>query len=178
MAQPSAAAEVSFPPIVGRPLDPNWTLGILAQYTVLKYFRALLDQRAVVLANQDVEGVHQIRVAARRCRTALQTFRSLWKPQKVRRFQKYLARFADSFGAARDLDVMIIYLGQQLETAEGERAAAYQWLLARNVQCREREQPKLERVLAKLEKDGFAAELVSYFAVAPADLWALEEAVG
>lgn len=158
--------------MVDEPADPAWELGIYAQHTILRLFKALLVQRQVVWDNQEAEGVHQIRVAARRCRTALQTFGSLWDTDKAERYRKYLSRFADTFGVSRDLDVLVIYLREQLAAAQGERATAYQWLLERNLEKRLAQQPRLQKVLLRLEKHGFAREFVEYFATQPVDLWA------
>jgi len=143
-----------------------------AQHTILRLFKALLVQRQVVWDNQEVEGVHQIRVAARRCRTALQTFAPLWNVDKVERYRKYLSRFADAFGVSRDLDVMVIYLREQQAAARGERAEAYRWLLERNIEQRRQEQPRLKKTLLRLEKQGFASEFVNHFAKQPVNLWA------
>lgn len=167
---------IDFPPLLDTPRDPAWPFGVYAQHTVLFHFRELLAQRAVVWDNEEVEGVHQIRVAARRCRTALRTFGSIWEAAEVKRFEKYLSSLADAFGVARDLDVMLVYLRGQLETAQGDEAAAYRWLLARNEQLRYEEQPELERVLLQMEQDGFAQALVAYFATTPVDLWTVEVA--
>lgn len=172
--QPPSFAAVEFPLLLSAEPDPAWELGIYAQFVVLKYFRDLLAQRSVVWDNQDVEGVHRIRVAARRCRTALQTLGALWDAAEVQRFQKYLSRFADTFGVSRDLDVMLIYLREQLATVQGERRAAYSWLLERNAEKRDAEQPKLKRVLLQLENDGFAQALVAYFSRTPVNLWPME----
>jgi CHAD domain-containing protein len=171
-------AEIALPPVVGLPADPDWDLGTYAQHTILTYFRELLAQRRVVWNNEEVEGVHQIRVAARRCRTALQTFEALWEEGEAGRFAKYLARFADTFGVARDLDVLIIYLTEQLNEVSGERRTAYQWLLRRNVALRAQEQQRLEERLRQFEQDGFPSRLVDYFSRRPRDLWALGEADG
>jgi CHAD domain-containing protein len=173
MMQPSFN-EIDFPPLAGQPADPAWSLGLYAQHTILTRFKELLIQRAVVWLNEEVEGVHQIRVAARRCRTALQTFAPLWPDADVRKFLDYLTALADTFGTARDLDVMVIYLREQLAAAEGDAAVAYRWLLARNEQLRLAEQPEIEKVLLKLEEDQFAQALVAYFAAMPVDMWALE----
>jgi CHAD domain-containing protein len=167
-------AEVEFPRLIKMELDPAWALEVAAQHTVLRYFARLLEQRTVVWENEDVEGVHEIRVAARRTRTALQTLGDLWDAQRVRDYQRYLGRFADAFGAARDLDVMVIYLAVQVERAEGERREAFRWLLQRNTARRAEEQPKLEDALLGLEKDGFPAAFVGFFSRQPTDLWALE----
>lgn len=158
--------------MVDEPADPAWDLGTYAQHTILRLFKALLVQRRVVWDNQEVEGVHQIRVAARRCRTALTTFGALWDADEVRRRQKYLSRFADAFGPARDLDVMVIYLGELLDSAAGERRTAYAWLRQRNIERRQAEQPRLERVLRQLEQAGFARDFIDFFSARPVNLWA------
>jgi CHAD domain-containing protein len=164
-------SDFAFPPVVDEPADPAWDLGTYAQHTLLRLFKSLLVQRRVVWDNREVEGVHQIRVSARRCRTALATFGALWDADEVRRRRKYLSRFADAFGRARDLDVMVIYLGELLAAAEGERRTAYAWLLERNVERRRAEQPRLEGVLLELEQDGFPADFIDFFSTQPVNLW-------
>jgi len=162
-----------FPRILNRPLDPVWSLGAGAQYTVLKFFSQLLKQRAVVLKNEDVEGVHQIRVAARRTRTALQTLTDIWDEGMARRSARYLAKFADAFGPARDLDVMIIYLEEKLAGQADDRTAAFKWLLERNRAERQKQQPLLVKAIQRFERDGFARDFVGYFSTTPVDLWLL-----
>jgi CHAD domain-containing protein len=165
--------EPEFPPLVSEPLSPAWDLGVAAQHIVLYHFREVLAQRLVVWGNAELEGVHQIRVAARRTRTALQTLGPLWPEAEVARFEKYLVRFATAFGVARDLDVMILYLEEQLAAAQGERAAAYRWLLERNRHKRQEQQPQLETVLVDMEQSAFPLAFVTYFSRTPCDLWAL-----
>jgi len=164
-------AEVEFPPIVDQPLNPGWDLGVAAQHVVLFHFREVLRQRQAVWENVEMEAVHEIRVAARRTRTALQTLRPLWVMPEVGRFERYLERFATAFGAARDLDVLIVYFEELLKDAAGERAAAYRWLLERNRERRALEQPRLERVLTKMEESGFPVAFTHYFSSWPIDLW-------
>lgn len=169
-------AVVQFPPLLAEPLDPAWDIGVAAQHIVLTHFSELLSWRAPVWRNTDVEAVHQIRVSARRCRTALQTFAVLWPAQQAQRFAAYIARFADSFGTARDLDVMLLWLEEQLAGADSDRAAAYRWLLERNTAKRAAQQPRLEKTLLKLEQDGFPAAFAAYFSRLPIDLWELTPA--
>jgi CHAD domain-containing protein len=175
-AAPSFAA-VELPPLLREPLNPSWDLGVAAQHIVLTHFGEMLGWRSGVWENREVEAVHQIRVAARRCRTALQTFAALWPDRQARRFGDYVARFADAFGTARDLDVMLLWLEEQLQAADSDRAAAYRWLLERNREKRSAVQPQLERTLLKLEADGFPAAFVAYFSHLPVDLWELEHPI-
>jgi len=165
-------ALVDFPPLLDRPLDTGWPQGVVAQYTVLRYFRELLSHREEVLRNEDVEAVHQIRVAARRTRTALQTLHPLWDGDEPRRFERYLERFATAYNVARDLDVLIIYFESRLADHGDERAQAYRWLLERTRKERGRQQPRLAQALLKMEEGAFPALFVAYFSRRPFDLWA------
>jgi CHAD domain-containing protein len=109
-------------------------------------------------------------VAARRTRTALQTFAALWPGNEAQRHLKSLSEFADAFNSARDLDVMIIYLGEQLSKAEDSRKSAITWLLARNEALREKQRPLLHKALRKLERQRVPERFVAYFSRRPFDL--------
>jgi len=171
--QPPDFSDVDFPPLLDEPLNPAWDLGVAAQHIVLTHFKEVLRRRKGVWRNTEVEDVHQIRVAARRCRTALQTFAVLWEDKQAVKFGDYLAKFAEQFNVARDLDVMLIWLREQLGQADEDRATGYNWLLERNTTKRQAEQQGLEKALNKMERDGFPAAFASYFSHIPTDLWEL-----
>ncbi len=58
-------------------------------------------------ARGDVEGVHQLRVAARRLRAAIALFKPLLSPEPAGRFNAALRGAGRVFGAARDWDVFV-----------------------------------------------------------------------
>lgn len=171
MAEAPQFAEVKFPPLAAEPLDCGAPLGISAQCIVLRHFRELLEQREHAWRAEDVEAVHKLRVAARRTRTALQTFAALWDGREAQRHLQSLGEFADAFNAARDLDVMIIYLSEQLGKADPPRRPALAWLLARNEKLRERQRPVLQRMLRRFEKQRVPEKFVAFFSRHPYDLW-------
>src|SRR5438093_4188096 len=83
----------------------------------------------------DAEGVHQMRVSARRLRGYLRTFAPLVQPEWANGISDELRRLARALGNARDLDVMIKRLRDatfngvaaitpMLHVVEGRRAAA------------------------------------------------------
>ncbi len=172
--------DIRFPGIIAEPLDPGRPFAVSAQATILRYFKEVLDARPHVMANDDIEAVHEIRVAARRTRTALQTFSTLWPEKDVRHWLDYLAKIADAFTIARDTDVLIEYLEKQLKGAAGKdeqahRAAAMAWLLERARQRRSKEQPILEKLLRKSEKDHSAEAFVGFFSLKPVNLWQFDQ---
>lgn len=77
----------------------------------------LLWHAPVAEAGTDPSGVHQMRVALRRLRSALRAFRPAIDGAELRRFDKGLAELARSLGPARDWDVFLAGLGAELAEA-------------------------------------------------------------
>jgi CHAD domain-containing protein len=65
----------------------------------------LLAAAATALEAAAVEDVHRGRVAARRLRSILKTFRPLLEPRRDRRYRTDLRRFAQALGEVREADV-------------------------------------------------------------------------
>jgi CHAD domain-containing protein len=86
--------------------------------------KVLREQLDVMLANEDgsrigddIEHVHDMRVAVRRMRTATRLFGDYYRRGSIKRFQKELRDVGRALGAVRDLDVFnreaVRYLRQQ-----------------------------------------------------------------
>jgi len=67
----------------------------------------LQGNQDMVLHGEDVEGVHQMRVALRRLRSALDVFRSVVSKQSGAAITEELRWITDVLGQARDLDVFV-----------------------------------------------------------------------
>lgn len=92
--------------------------------------------RAEALNWTDLEGVHNMRVASRRLRSALRDFQSLFRRRELRVFNKRLRSIAWALGAVRDKDVAIKALAEltaqaPIEVAEGIKSFAAEHNLAR-----------------------------------------------
>ena len=104
----------------------------------------LIRHDPIVRLDADVEGVHQARVATRRLRSDLRTFRPLLDPEWAKALRDELGWLADSLGAVRDGDVLLGRIrkraeslpkedgkgaGRVLAALEADRAEAYDELL-------------------------------------------------
>lgn len=77
-----------------------------------------------VLDLDDVERVHDMRVATRRLRAALEVFEVCFPPKRHRKVLKRVKKLADALGERRDLDVEIEFLdGLVGGESEEDRAA-------------------------------------------------------
>lgn len=105
----------------------------------------LITHDAAVRIGSDPEGVHQARVATRRLRSDLRTFKPLLDAEWTQRLRDDLHRLADLLGAVRDADVLLARLSDAaahlpeddqpaaqaaLSSLNAERVAARTTLLA------------------------------------------------
>jgi len=121
-----------------------------------------------VLDLDDVERLHDMRVATRRLRAALEVFDSCFPRKRRRRALKRVKKLADALGERRDRDVAIEFLGGlEAETPQADRAglaALVERLRAEQRQANEALAPyvkpkrlkKLRRRLLELVKEAKA----------------------
>ncbi len=84
----------------------------------------VFEHSAGVLDVKEIEHLHDMRVATRRLRAALEIFAVCFPRKRHRKSLKRVKALADALGERRDRDVAIEFLAQFAEAApEGERAA-------------------------------------------------------
>jgi CHAD domain-containing protein len=83
------------------------------------------------LGRDDLDGLHDFRVALRRLRSTLRAFRAELKSRVPRRTRRRLRRLARAAGASRNLQVGREWLLAQLDTLKPSEQTAAQWLIAR-----------------------------------------------
>jgi len=92
-----------------------------AAATVLRcFFEQVLDNQKGTRAGEDIEALHDMRVATRRLRAALRTFRKPIGRDLLEPHRAELKWLASALGQARDLDVWIEYLDAYLPTVAQE----------------------------------------------------------
>ena len=117
LAVPEQAAETETDPQAAAPAKPARpkTPGVRADESMAQagrkvlrfHFDRMLDQEPGVRAGEDIEAVHDMRVATRRQRAALALFAAHFKPKAVRRLGAELKKLAHLLGGVRDLDVQL-----------------------------------------------------------------------
>lgn len=77
-----------------------------------------------VLDTEEIEHLHDMRVATRRLRAALEIFEPCFPPKPFRKALKKIKKLADALGERRDRDVEIEFLSEfAAEAPEADRAA-------------------------------------------------------
>jgi CHAD domain-containing protein len=122
------------------------TLEILAVKYMQKQIKSLSRHIGGICAAEDIECVHQGRVASRRLGNALQIFAECFAGKKVKLWRKELRRFRKRLGRARDRDVHIVYLQEFIQTLDKRSCRPG---LARLVLRLEQERKKLQPKIIK-----------------------------
>jgi CHAD domain-containing protein len=106
--------------------------GSIRVESAIREQQRLLAAAAVALETAGVEDVHQSRVAARRLRSLLKTFRPLLEPRRARLYRVDLRSFARSLAAVREADVrrdMLVDLARENEAVPADDRARLRVLL-------------------------------------------------
>lgn len=112
-------------------------------------FEEVLDLRGSALDFKNIEGVHDMRVATRRLRSALRDFAPLMDKRPLKRIKKDLKQLADALGAVRDEDVAIVALKKLLTSADTPQIKkGIKALIAERQSVREEKQLDLMTALA------------------------------
>lgn len=106
LAQALGPAFADPPEVSSSTLPEGATAGDVVRAALRASARRLLDHHAVAVEGDDSEGVHQMRVAARRLRSDLRTFRPLLDRAVTDPLRQDLRGLGEILGAVRDADVL------------------------------------------------------------------------
>ena len=103
-------------------IAPDATYVQAAHTAIRQQLQELMDNLPGTRQGDDVEALHDMRVASRRLRAALSVFAAAFPPKPFLALEKQVARVTDSLGVVRDADVLIEFVTQARDAApESER---------------------------------------------------------
>lgn len=105
---------------------------------------------------EDIEDVHQVRVACRRMRAGLAFFGDCFDDDKAVRWRKQFKKALRRFGPARDFDVQIAFLNETLKNLDWEQKKCRPGLvrlLLRLTQQRDALQPNIIKAVRRLARE-------------------------
>lgn len=122
---------------------------------MLTQVEALQNEIQGALSGDDIEHVHQMRVASRRLRNGLNLFKDCLPKKSAKAWQKEVRVITKALGQARDLDIQIDLLNRcNTDTLEDRDKPGYNRLLLRLRQKRALVQEKVNQTLIDLQGSG------------------------
>lgn len=136
-------------------LPENVAFKEAARKILLNQFRVMMDSAPGTRAGDDIEALHDMRVASRRLRAALSVFAKVFPEEEFRRFDRQIGDITDALGGVRDLDVKIDYLRNYRNALPANEAYGINRLIERESDQRDGERKALVKALDRLEKNRF-----------------------
>ncbi len=126
-----------------RAIDRDSSVTDLVQACVASSARRLLDNDPVVRTGDDPEGVHQARVATRRLRSDLRTFRPVLDARWSEPLRDELEWLGEALGRVRDADVLLGLLESKAADLPPDQEPSARVLLGRLRDARARDRDAL-----------------------------------
>jgi CHAD domain-containing protein len=143
--------------------ESKWITGLTPTMPVEAAARRVLTMRleavrslwrpAVEAAAQDVEHVHQLRVATRRCRAALDLFAGVLPDKVYERLRRLLRNIRRAAGPARDADVIFLDLAARLKKATSRTTPGLHWVAGQIAARRTLAQERLQARHTELARE-------------------------
>jgi CHAD domain-containing protein len=139
--------------------DSVATIGI--KLVLVTRFEELYGFHEAALDWSDPEGVHSMRVASRRLRSALRDFMPYVRKRGLTAVQKRLKSVADALGEVRDQDVAIMALEKIDSSAPSEVSPALKRIIEARREVRDGARKELESILEKTQLDKLQADFIA-----------------
>jgi len=145
--------------IKGINCDSVASIGI--KLVLVTRFEELYGFHETALDWSDPEGVHSMRVASRRLRSALRDFTPYLRKRGINSVQKQLRNLAGALGEVRDHDVAIVALEKIAARAPSHLSAALEKFIDARKQMREGAREELKSVLEKTRLDQLQSDFIA-----------------
>lgn len=136
------------------------------QLLACKYLRSQLEKLQKELGGariaDDIERVHQSRVASRRMRAGLSFFDKCFSAKKTKKWRKEIRKLTKNLGLARDRDVQIQFIKEFLSNLNEEQKQyerGVKRLLLRLEQNRQKLQPKVVKSVDAINSGGVLVDM-------------------
>src|SRR5262245_5554699 len=130
-------------------IDCKDPAGVAIRLVLIERFAEMSGLRQEALNWEDAEGVHSMRVASRRLRSAVRDFMPYINKRGLAPTLKQIKTIADALGEVRDQDVAIPALETLASKAPAKVAEALKDVIAKRKEARLDARKELEKILVK-----------------------------
>lgn len=126
-------------------------------------WRAVWDALPVAIEGSDPEGVHDVRVASRRLRAAMDVAVDAFPADWYKSLHRVAKEITGELGEVRDRDVLLEYLERERASAPESEWPGIDRLVARLTREREAARTEMLAYLAELESQGIIQQTIARF---------------
>ena len=142
---------------------PHKNMDTCARLIIVSYFREMMSHKDGAIDGTNIEFVHDMRVASRRLRAAMDNFSDCFQSEPFKQHYKQIRTITRTMGVVRDFDVLIAHFHSELQTLPPEEQSDIYGLIENLKQKRvEARKPMLE-LFAELKADDFETKFLTFF---------------
>ncbi len=145
------------------PLDPRQSYRSAMRTLIGERFRAVWEAVPVAVAGEDIEGVHDVRVASRRLRAAMDVAAPCFPRSWYRPLHAAAKEITGALGEVRDRDVLLETLTEERAAAPAAERSGIDRLIARIERERQAARVEMLAFLAGLDARGLPQEAAARF---------------
>ena len=142
---------------------PNKTLEVCARQIVVGYFREMMSHKTGASDGTDIEFVHDMRVASRRLRAAMDNFAECFEKESFKKYYKQIKTITRTMGSVRDLDVLIVRFQKELSALTETEQRDIQGLIEHLQQKREEARKPMLVLFTELDENDFETQFLTFF---------------
>ena len=136
-------------------IAPDATFNEAAHTSLRQQLDEMMSHLEGTRQGEDIEALHDMRVASRRLRAALSVFAAAFPPKPFAAIEKEVAKTTDALGAVRDGDVQIEFMQAATDAASESEKIGLQAFTDHLKHERDRERVFLVKELNRLERSTF-----------------------
>ena len=144
-------------------IAPDKTLEICARQIIVSYFHEMMSHKAGAIEGVDIEFVHDMRVASRRLRAAMDNFAACFEKEPFKKHYKQIRTITRTMGAVRDLDVLITRFQRELQTLPAVEQGDIQGLVEHLQQERKKARKPMLNLFTELDASDFEIQFLAFF---------------
>ncbi len=145
------------------PIASEETLQTYARRCIVTYFQQMMSYKQGCIAGNDGRFVHDMRVTARRLRTAMDDFAACFPQRPFTQYSKKIKRITRTLGAVRDLDVLIARFENELDTLSEQEQQDIRAVIAHLSEERVRAREPMVQLFEGMEATGFETAFLTFF---------------
>lgn len=146
-------------------IAPEKTLETCARQIIVSYFREMIAHKTGAIDGTDIKFVHDMRVASRRLRAAMDNFADCFQKEAFKKHYKQVRTITRTMGVVRDLDVLIARFQRELQTLSEVEQGDIQGLIEHLQQEREEARKPMLNLFTELDESDFGTQFLTFFEV-------------
>lgn len=144
-------------------MSPEEPLEVFARQVILSFFHEMMSYKQGAIEGTDIEFVHDMRVTARRLRTAMDNFAGCFEKKPFKQQYKKIKAITRTMGSVRDLDVLIARLYNESTHLTEAEQTELQGLIENLKRQRTAARKPMLTLFEELEHTGFESEFLDFF---------------